>query len=282
MYNQHKILRVFQLINLLKASPPKSINHLSKTLSIDNRSVYRYLDLLRALGFDLEKNSFNRFYIANDREEAEFSFTPEESIWLKGLILTAGKDSVLCDSVLKKLYLNSEINIKGEQIYKAHLSKTLSEINRAIDDKKQIVLKKYYSANSQNVSDRLVEPIHFTEKYEHLVAYEVDSNQIKHFHLERISAIELLETNMQFSAEHKKSDQDVFGFAKGTKLFNVDLWLSLRAFVFLKEEYPNTVPYLKFDKKSNRYRLLVTVNNLAPVERFIKGLEEEISINLLG
>ena len=35
MYNQHKILRVFQLINLLKAKPSKSIRSLAKTLAIN-------------------------------------------------------------------------------------------------------------------------------------------------------------------------------------------------------------------------------------------------------
>ncbi len=281
MYNQHKILRVFQLINLLKSSPPKSISHLAKTLAVDNRSVYRYLDLLRVLGFKLDKNVFNRYLILSKEQDADFSFSPEESIWLKGLILTAGKDSIFCDSVLKKLYVNSEINIKGEQVYKAHLSNLVQEITKGIETNKQIILKKYYSANSQNIGDRLVEPIHFTDQYEHLVAFEVSTKLIKHFHIERISAVEILITNMQFCEQHKNSKQDVFGFAMNEQQHQVDLWLSLRAYLFLKEEYPNTVHYLKYDKRRKQYRFVVTVNNLAPVERFIKGLEGEITVNNL-
>jgi hypothetical protein len=49
--------------------------------------------------------------------------------------------------------------------------------------------------------------------------------------------------------------------------------------VFLKEEYPMTTPFLKYNKKRDKYRLRVTVNNMAPIERFMKGLEGEIIVN---
>ena len=58
MYNQHKILRVFQLINLLKAKPSKSIRSLAKTLAIDNRTIYRYFDLLREVGVRVAQAGF--------------------------------------------------------------------------------------------------------------------------------------------------------------------------------------------------------------------------------
>jgi proteasome accessory factor C len=96
-------------------------------------------------------------------------------------------------------------------------------------------------------------------------------------------AIEISDNDMQHTIEHKNTVQDVFGFAKnGENTFKIDLYLSLRAYVLLKEEYPNTIPYLKFDRKKVQYRLVVAVNNLAPVVRFIKGLGDEIIVNSLG
>ena len=276
MYNQHKILRVFQLINLLKSKPSKSIRTLAKTLEIDSRSVYRYFDLLRELGFQLDKDNFNRFCILNDEMEDGFMFTAEESVWLKELISTLGNGHPLRDGLLKKLYVNSEIKIQGQQLFKAHLSKLVEKANRAIQSKQQILLKKYYSANSQNIEDRLVEPIHFTDNYQHLVAYEVASETIKHFHIERITDIVLLEKSFQYADLHRISETDVFGFGKSGQLHQIDLHLSLRAYVFLKEEYPLTIPYLKYDKKRDQYRLQVSVNNLAPVQRFVNGLVGEV------
>ena len=163
MYNQHKILRVFQLINLLKSKPAKSIRSLAKTLSIDNRTIYRYFDLLKELGFQVEKDTYNRFSIVSEESDEEFMFTSEESGFLKELISTAGRDNSLKDSILKKLYVNSELKIQGKQLFKAHLSKLIEQAKLAIETGKQVILKKYYSANSQNIEDRLVEPIHFTK-----------------------------------------------------------------------------------------------------------------------
>jgi proteasome accessory factor C len=276
MYNQHKILRVFQLINLLKSKPAKSIRTLAKTLDIDNRSIYRYFDLLRELGFQLEKDTYNRFCILSDDSEEEFMFTSEESVWLNELISTSGKDNILKDAILKKLYVNSEIKIQGKQFFKAHLSKLVEQANQAIQAKQQVLLKKYYSANSQNIEDRLVEPIHFTDNFQHLVAYEVNTHTIKHFHIERITEIEILEKSFQFAEQHRTSETDVFGFASNGEQFAIELLMSLRAYVFLKEEYPATTPYLKYDKKLDQYRLTVNINNMAPVERFVRGLDGEV------
>ena len=69
MYNQHKILRVFQLINLLKTKPAKSIRQLAKTLEVDTRTIYRYFDLIKEIGFDAEKDAFNRYFIQSEEKQ---------------------------------------------------------------------------------------------------------------------------------------------------------------------------------------------------------------------
>jgi proteasome accessory factor C len=276
MYNQHKILRVFQLINLLKAKPSKSIRSLAKTLAIDNRTIYRYFDLLREVGFQLEKDGFSRYFIANESSISPFNLSAEEVTLLKELLLTSAKDSILQDSILKKLYIHSDIHIQGGQVFKAHLSSLVEKAGEAIAKGKQVLIKKYYSANSNAIDDRIVEPIHFTDNYQNLVAFEVSTKQVKYFNIERMTALEILPKAIQHADLHKTSTPDVFGFAKNGKVHRVDMSLSLRAYVFLKEEYPLTTPYLKYDKKLDRYRFQVTVNNLAPVERFVKGLEGEV------
>jgi predicted DNA-binding transcriptional regulator YafY len=65
MYNQHRIYRVFQLINQLQAGPGKSSGSLAKMLGVTVRSVYRYLDLLEQLGFRVEKDAHGKFFLAN-------------------------------------------------------------------------------------------------------------------------------------------------------------------------------------------------------------------------
>jgi len=73
MHNQHKILRVLQLIALLKKSPAKSIKNIASILSNTDRTIYRYLDLIKALGFDLQRDAFNKYYIAGSDNQSELA-----------------------------------------------------------------------------------------------------------------------------------------------------------------------------------------------------------------
>ena len=102
MLNQHKILRVFQLITYLQEKPNKAVGQLAAFLETTERTVYRYLDLLRECGFDLHKDANQRFYI--EKEDGDgIHFSNEEAQFLKELVLSAGKHSKLKDVVLSKI-----------------------------------------------------------------------------------------------------------------------------------------------------------------------------------
>ena len=75
MFNQNKILRVFQLISLLKKQPTKSIKFLSGVLGSTDRTIYRYFDLIKELGFDLQRDGFNRYFIVGDKDINDIEFT---------------------------------------------------------------------------------------------------------------------------------------------------------------------------------------------------------------
>lgn len=113
MLNQHKILRVLQLISLLQKEPSKSIKFLAGILDSTDRTVYRYLDLVKELGFDLQRDSHNRFFIGSGKENENIDFTNEEASLLRELLLSSGTKSILKDALLKKIYLKSEIVIQG-------------------------------------------------------------------------------------------------------------------------------------------------------------------------
>ena len=56
------------------------------------------------------------------------------------------------------------------------------------------------------------------------------------------------------------------------KLNPVAVTLSLKAYLLLKNEYPLTIPFIKYNVKADNYELKITVNDLAPVELFFKWL----------
>lgn len=281
MLNQHKILRVFKLFSLLKKAPAKSARNIALMIDLTERTVYRYIDLINEIGFDVHKDKNNKYSIKYDDEGANEYFSIEEAQLIKELLLSSAKNSVLKEGIIKKLFVKSEIEIEVNHMINANNGKMVSQINEAIKQQKQVVLQKYYSANSNNISNRIIEPIQFTYNYQMLCAYEIASQQNKFFSVERMSAILPTDKSFEYKAFHRFEKPDAFGFANiGNKKIKVDLMLNLRAYVILKEEYPMVIPFIKQDNKNKTYRLELEVNDPKPITRFVLGLLDEI--NILG
>jgi predicted DNA-binding transcriptional regulator YafY len=279
MLNQHKILRVFKLISLLKKAPAKSTRTIAMMLDITERSVYRYIDLMAEIGFDIQKDKNNKYYISIDDDGADEYFTLEEATLIKELLLSTAQNSALKDGILKKIFIKSEIDLESNHIINANNSKVVSQINEAIAKKKQVELEKYFSANSNNISNRIIEPIKFTNNYQMLCAYEISSKKNKFFTIERIGSVLITDKNFEHVASHRFEQPDPFGFVNvDDQKLKVDLLLNLRAFVILKQEYPMVIPYIKVDNKNKTYRLTLEVNNLKPVTRFVLGFLDEITV----
>jgi predicted DNA-binding transcriptional regulator YafY len=279
MHNQHKILRVLQLISLLKKEPAKSIRFLSGILESTDRTVYRYLDLVKELGFELQKDQNNKFLIIGNNDFETVSFSNEEASLLRDLVLSTGKESKLKDTLLKKIYLQSELAIQGNQILRANIGKMVTKINTAITENKRVLLRSYHSINSQKISDRVIEPISFTDNYNSICGFEVDTKTNKFYNLERITEVILLNEQQEFQKLHQLDEMDAFGFSKlNGKRFRVELTLTLKAYILLKEEYPKIEKHIKKDKSSEVYNLKIEVNNPKPITRFILGLKEDIAV----
>jgi predicted DNA-binding transcriptional regulator YafY len=84
MFNQHKIYRVLQLITLLQNKPAKSIRFMANFLECTERTAYRYIDLLKQLGFDIQKEEHNKFFIVSDIQAD--GFTIEETSYMVEMI----------------------------------------------------------------------------------------------------------------------------------------------------------------------------------------------------
>jgi predicted DNA-binding transcriptional regulator YafY len=278
MLNQHKILRVLQLISLLQQKPPKTVHHLAAIIDTTHRTAYRYFDLLRELGFDLQRDKNNKYFIVHSEQTETVQFSADETAFLQQLILSSGKDSNLKDVVLKKIYLSSETTIIGNHLLKAHLGKIVEDLCEAIICKVQVKLKNYHSINSESISDRIVEPLAFTDNYNSLIAYEIESKKNKYFNIQRINTVQILNDQWKNEKHHQIELPDAFGFAPGNESHAIHLELSIKAYLLLKEEYPLCSAFLKTIPKSNRYELKMEVNDLKPVNRFIDGLKDEIKI----
>lgn len=275
MFNQNRILRVFKLITLLKTFPAKSIKRLSQSLEVSERSCYRYMDLLQELGFEVGKDAHNKFFLKAD--QVVEPFTKEESHLIQEVLSVAVKNNPLVASIKAKLPSLEESNIMASNIVNGHLAKLVSQINEAIASKTQIILRNYQSASSESISDRLVEPIGFTANYQYVCAFEVETQQNKYFKLERMGGIENLTEIIKFQEQHQLLKPDVFGFNDSGEKFPIKLVMSMRAMLWLKDDYSETASYIK-ERSDGKWLLEVEVNSMEPVNRIVRSMPGEVEV----
>lgn len=278
MFNQNRIYRLFQLINFLKARPPKSMRSIESLLETSERTIYRYLDLLKNLGFEIEKDHNNKIYIASDTESNQIPFTPQEADYLKKLILSVGKNNILVHSILQKVQYSSELELGADSLFKAHLSKIVEKISFAILERKQLLIMGYHSANSLSITDRLVEPTCFTENYDAVSAFELKTKLNKYFNIERITSVEVLEKVMQYEYQHEFHKPDIFGFQGKSIDKEIECQMTMRACLVLKEEYPMSTIYIKHLPETNNYHFKAMVQSFKAPGRFVMGFYEDVQV----
>ncbi len=276
MFNQNRIYRVFRLINLLKSTPAKSIKRLSESMEVSERSLYRYMELLVEVGFEIQKDSSNRYYLNHDHIE---SFTKEEAELISQSISSNNKNNPLVKSIRTKLVLLDEMNVTSNEIVASHYSKVISKLQEAIETKSQVVLSKYQSASTESVIDRFVEPVSFSSNFDSITAFEVESGRNKFFKIERIGDVQILGKPFEYAYKHESLESDIFGFNDTGERHHVTLQLSMRSMLWLKDDYPLSVSYMK-EVEDGKWILEVEVFSMEPVNRIIRSMPMDIlSIN---
>lgn len=272
MFNQNRIYRVFRLINLLKSSPSKSIKRLSESMEVSERSLYRYLELLHEVGFDIQKDTLNRYYLKHDHIE---SFTKEEADYISQSIALNQKSNPLTKSIRTKLVLLDEMNVVSNEVVASHYSKVISKLQEALETKSQVILSKYQSASTESVSDRLVEPVGFSSDFDSITAFEVESGINKFFKIERIGDVQILDISFEHLDKHESLVSDIFGFNDTGDRHYVRLQLSMRAMLWLKDDYPLSVSFMK-EEAGGKWILEVEVFSMEPVNRIIRSMPDDI------
>jgi predicted DNA-binding transcriptional regulator YafY len=253
-----------------------TIKQLADRFDTSERTIYRYINLLEEVDFLLEKDFENRFFIiTTDDDPTQAQFSIEETKLIKKLIQSGAQDNPLRSSLLKKLSLNSEMDSMPRLFLKVRLGQFVDQIAEAIRNKNQIVLKNYHSANSNEIRDRLVEPIHFGDNYQSIIALDTQDKICKQFKLDRIGELIEIETKFQHESLHKKNQTDIFGFTGDSNTW-ITLFLSMRAYLLLREEYPLSIPYT--ERIENGYQFHGPVSNFDGIGRFVLGLMDEIQI----
>jgi len=278
MYNQNRIYRVFQLIAYLRAKPAKTTKQLMQFLNTSERTVYRYIEMLRDLGFVVDKDFSGRLSITAGPHSDFVPFTPQESAFLEKLILGAGRKHLLAESLLKKIRTSGEMHAGADILLSSKLSALIEQIALAIQEGKQLYIENYISAHSQQMSDRVVEPVCFTDNYRSLSAYEIKTGENKYFNVERMGGVRIINRKMKHTDKHLFYKPDIFGFQGKNPDKSIAFEMSLRAATLLKEEFPMSAVHISRDDKKGVFRFAASVQSFKAPARFVKGLNNEVQV----
>jgi proteasome accessory factor C len=278
MDSHQRITRVLLLITLLRARPAKSIRHLAKAISTSDRTIYRYLDTLRSLGFDIVQDDYMRFSIAQTQDMAPSPFSDAELNLIRSAIYSIPESNSMRDRILAKLGDPINMSAHSEILLRTRLGHIYDALYSAMDNHLQVVLKNYQSIHSGEVKDRQVEPIDFTPDYKCVVAYEATTNRTNYYNLERIESVITLMQPFLNIDKHNFATPDIFGFnGNDDASFTIHVELSQRGRLLLINDFPSTEAAIT-TTDNNKHVLKAEVKSLVPILRFIRGIPDEINV----
>ena len=281
-----KILRIFNLIGLLKQKTGHSIEDLALDLGRDKRTIYRYLKLLEEVGYDVDSRD-GRYFITEAADTLERRFTEQEAQLLNQRLVDVGDANPLVASIRLKVKLTSEIVPLPNELRTMNQAEFIDRLQVAIQLGRRVRLVRYRTTNTAEVRDRVVEPVALTDKLTQLIAMEVEKGEKRTFNLSRMQDVDILDEPCTFPPGDR--EPDLFGMA-ATDRQPVELLLTERAYQLLIREYPEAVPHClpaeagrsKGDTASDgprwAYRFRDKVRGYEGVGRFVMGLPTEVRV----
>ena len=275
-----KISKLLRLMKLLTGNVSRTIDQLAKELGITPRTVYRYIDTIREAGFVVNKLYGNVYAMGKvSRGLTDFKkliyFTDEEAYLAAKMIEGIDNNNALKRDLQRKLASVYDCTSIANYIDNPANAANIEALNDAIKNKKQVVLRGYASAHSDETRDRVVEPFSFTANMIDVWAYDVEKAEPRMFKVTRIHAVEETDTGWEFQAKHKVPKPDVFRMT-GKINEKIVLQLNTRAKSLLVEEFPLAEKDLK--REDGNWVLRTTINSVEGAGRFVIGLAADIKI----
>ena len=275
-----KISKLLRLMKLLTGNVSRTIDSLAGELGITPRTVYRYIDTIREAGFVVNKLYGNVYQMGKvNRGLTDFKkliyFTDEEAFLAAKMIEGIDNNNALKRDLQRKLASVYDCTSIGHYIDNPANAANIEALNEAIKNKKQVVLKGYESAHSDETKDRLVEPFSFTPNMIDIWAYDIEKQDSRVYKVMRIHSVEVLGTEWAYSEKHEVKKPDVFRMS-GKLNEKIVLELDTRAKSLLVEEYPLAEKDLK--RKDGKWILTTTIHSLEGAGRFVIGLAGDIKV----
>lgn len=277
---QPRVERVLRLMRLMSGNVRYTVEQLAEILETSYRSIYRYIDTFKTVGFAVEKDENNVYRLMQLPSEYEdlknlVYFSEEEAQIVCNLIEGLDSSNTLKANLYKKLTRVYDVTKISEFEGVKSNSANVQALKTAMDEHRKVVLKSYASANSGIIRDRLVEPFGFTNNHIDVWAFDIEKRANRLFKIPRIDWVDVLPEEWSFEEEHHKTPIDAFHMSGDSKI-HVRLEMSLLAKNLLQEEFPLAIPDIY--QEGDKWIFDSFVCRMEGIGRFVMGLRKDINI----
>lgn len=269
------------LLAMLIDGDSHTADELCQVLGTTRRNLYYYFSFLRDYGFELVRTSGGKYYIGPHSPffrniARSVDFTSQEVSYLFSLLAGTVDKSPLQHSVKRKLERFYGLSGFVDDATRRRVTSHAEILNKAIAQRKIVLLKDYSSPHSKTVSTRVVEPFLFLNEQADIRCYELSSHTNKTFKLSRIGSVVITDADWAFADSHKQVYTDIFLFSGDTR-HHISLRMGQLSHNLMLEEYPQSERY--FTQEDDSHWLFTTdVVSYLGIGRFVLGLFSDIQI----
>lgn len=269
------------LLAMLIDGDSHTADELCQVLGTTRRNLYYYFSFLRDYGFELVRTSGGKYYIGPHSPffrniARSVDFTSQEVSYLFSLLAGTGDKSPLQHSVKRKLERFYGLSGFVDDATRRRVISHAEILNKAIAQRKIVLLKDYSSPHSKTVSTRVVEPFLFLNEQADIRCYELSSHTNKTFKLSRIGSVVITDADWAFADSHKQVYTDIFLFSGDTR-HHISLRMGQLSHNLMLEEYPQSERC--FTQEDDSHWLFTTdVVSYLGIGRFVLGLFSDIQI----
>lgn len=275
-----KFDRQLRLMVMLTLNRAMSVEDISTELNMSRRSIYRYIETYRQLGFVVKKRNL-RYSI--DHESPFFQqitdrihFSNEEGKLLTRLLDCVVDNSSEVRELRKKLYDLYSYEDLANTVKPNPSVKKLVSLFQAIQEERIAVIRQYAVPGSNEKKDFIVEPYLFFPECGEIRCFEVSTGVNKTFKIDRAEDIDVLDLLWANKAQHTPYYSDIFK-CSGEQRFPIELRLGPSATNVLIEEFPAAEQYVTLnDDGSNK--LAAEVCGYKGVGRFVLGVYDDVEV----
>lgn len=273
------MLKLLRLLMLLSGNRRYTLAALMEKFDQSDRTIYRHLDEIESAGFVLNRSN-GTYQLQTDNHAVKslqklLHFSEEEAYLLYKTIELLQGESSIKDRLAGKLNALYDFRalskLPGKNTHEA-----VNRLGEAIREQKQVILHAYRSGNSDNITDRTVEPFDFLTDYSGVWCYDPESKSSKQFKIARIATVEVLQADARHQNMHRMPFTDAFRMSAIQPIATVTAQLTLKAYNLLLEEFPLAECCVQLSNA--HYQLKIPVADFNGIGRFVLGLPGEVKV----